>query len=264
MEPKYNTSFIPKKFLGGNVGGSAGGTQFVQRRHVMGPGYYLSVLIFVIALIVSGGVFAYVKITQQNIEKLQTALELSTQSINVNEVESYIRLNKRLTNANTIVNKHVAVSEVFALLEERTLRDIRYGALDYTMEGDGSAISMTVSGEAPDFQQVALQAKQFQSAELLKTPTVTNLAYGNDGEKGLVEFTIQVGIDPRLVSFGSALQRTSRNQPRTQASPTPTPTPTPEPTPAPTPTPEPTPTPSEPETTAETPMPPPPMAPPTP
>ena len=262
MEPKYNTSFIPKKFLGGNVGGSAGGTQFVQRRHVMGPGYYLSVLIFVITLIVSGGVFAYVKITQQNIEKLQTALELSTQSINVNEVESYIRLNKRLTNANTIVNKHVAVSEVFALLEERTLRDVRYGALDYSMEGDGSTISVTVSGEAPDFQQVALQARQFQSAELLKAPTVTHLAYGNDGEEGLVEFKIQVGIDPRLVSFGSALQRTSRNQPRTQASPTATPAPTPtqEPTPAPTPTP----TPSEPETTSTTPMPPPPMAPPTP
>lgn len=67
MEPKFNTSFIPKKSMQSPSGGTAVKT-YVARRTTRGPFFYMAFLLFFISLLASVGLFAYTKLVASNID----------------------------------------------------------------------------------------------------------------------------------------------------------------------------------------------------
>ncbi|HCC05077.1 TPA: hypothetical protein DEP58_02100 [Patescibacteria group bacterium] len=217
MEPKFNTSFIPKKSLQADVSATAGGkNRFVRRHDVHGPGYYLMFMVFLTSVVVSLGVFGYTKIVESNIQEKIARLERQKEAFDEETVAMLSRADKHITNAKKILEGHVAVSELFTLLETITLVRIQYTELEYTGMPNETAL-VTISGLSKNFQDVALQTEQYRLHQSLHKPVVRDLERLEDNE---VSFSIDVTADSGLVSFSSAL----KNLGQQVAIPTPAPT----------------------------------------
>jgi len=203
MEPKFNTSFIPKKSLQADVSATVGGkNRFVRRHDVHGPGYYLMFMVFLTSVVVSLGVFGYTKIVESNIQEKIARLERQKEAFDEETVAMLARADTHITNAKKILREHTAVSELFTLLETITLVRVQYTELEYTGQPSETSL-VTISGLSKNFQDVALQTEQYRLHPSLHKPVVRDLERLEDNS---VSFSIDVTADTGLVSFSSALK----------------------------------------------------------
>lgn len=201
MEPKFNTSFIPKKSLQADVNGPSV-SEFAERRDTYGPGFSLALLIFIVSIVASIAVFAYTVMIDRTIEKKITELENLKNSFSEENIEMLIRADNHIKQAKKITTEHVAVSELFNELERITLKKVQYVGMEYAGVPNENSL-FTLSGFSQNFQDVALQTTQYRSSKSLRSPIVREL---ERLEAGPVFFSIEVTADPRLVSFANALE----------------------------------------------------------
>lgn len=204
MDQKYNTSFIPKKFLTENVDGG-GSSRFVKRRSVIGPGYFLSLLIFLIALVVSGAVFGYTKITQKNIDDKLHQLEGKMKTLDNALIDDFERLDNRMKTANTLIAAHLAPTALLTFLENVTMTDVRYLKLSYDTDSYENTIRGFIAGVSDDYESVALQMDQYRNAQTVNNPVIINLRRGEIENVNEKAFEIQFAVDPHSIGFGSTL-----------------------------------------------------------
>lgn len=208
MEPKFNTTFIPKKSLQADVSGVSGsGGKFVGRREVRGPGFYLMLMIFIVSVIASLGIFGYIKIVENSIQEKIKKLSDQKNEFDEETVALLIRADSHISNAKKVLNGHMAVSGLFGLLEQITLKRVQYTELEYEALPNENAL-MTISGTAKNFQDVALQVEQFRLSDTLDMPIVKKL---ERKENNTITFSVEVSALSSLVSFTSAIQNNRIN-----------------------------------------------------
>lgn len=202
MEPQFNTSFIPKKSLQADVSGGGSSGKIVGRRDVYGPGFYLALLIFIASVLAAAGIFGYTTIIQNTVDKKITTLENQKKLFSEENIAMLVRAESHINNARKILNSHVAVTEFFKELERITLRRVQYMELIFTaVPGTDSRFSVT--GFSENFQNVALQTTEYRNSPSLSFPIVRNL---ERTEIGPVLFTLDVSVDPMLISYKRSLQ----------------------------------------------------------
>lgn len=220
MEPSFNTSFIPKKSLQANLG--MGGDQYVKRRNVYGPGFFITSVIFALAVITSVGLFGYTNyVLQPSIDrKLQ---DLTKMRDNLNKPELLLtleELNTRLSQTKTLVTSHVAVSELFAYLEDITLGRVQYTSLEYLSGGATSARGaskgstegfLKIKGKAADVTLVAVQVDQYKQSEFLHNPILLRVARDLNISPE-TQFDVNLTVDSRLPLYSRLL---TNRQPQT-------------------------------------------------
>jgi len=202
MEPKFNTSFIPKKSLQADVSGTTPG-RYVHRRSVKGPGYFIALLIFLASVAASVGIFGYTKLVEQSIADLSKQVEATRATFKPEVIGELSRVDTRMRNATTLLHNHVAVSEMFSLLEKITLKDVSYTALEYHMGLDTTPSALVLNGNARTMKSVALQTDQFAKSDYIHDPNVTQLE--RDFSNDTTTFSIGLSVDPRLISYEQSL-----------------------------------------------------------
>jgi len=218
MEPKFNTSFIPKKSLQADVGGpgstttTSPGNKYVKRRTVRGPGYFLTLLIFVLAVVASFSIYGYTVIVERNIDDRIAQINEMQKGFDPSEIERLAREGLRMKNAERLLSSHVTVTELFDLLEAITLKNVRYDNFEYS-GALGSTPGLDLSGSSQNFQSIAVQTEQYRINQSLNNPVVTELKRLTDGS---AVFDVQMTVNPRLVSFPTALQAGKRTLPVSQ------------------------------------------------
>ncbi len=203
MEPKFNTSFIPKKTLQ-DVGEGGTSGLYVGRRDIYGPGFFLALFLFLVSILATIGLFAYSKIVLGDIEAKLKTLEDKKNIFNTEEISSLIRADKHLSSAKKLVQEHIVSTELLSLLERITLKRVQYVTLEY--EGAPTEVAMVlVSGLAKNYQDVALQTEQYRLNSFLKDPIVRQLEQQRDANN--VSFEIEFYVDPTLLTLSSILER---------------------------------------------------------
>ncbi len=203
MEPKFNTSFIPKKSLQADVSGSKGTSKYTHRRTIYGPGFFLMLLIFTITVVVALGVFGYTKILIRDIEGKIAKMEEQKNSFDLNSVNMLTEFDTKIRSAKKILASHVAVSGLFDLLENITLKKVQYTELVYN--GFPNEVpTITVTGVSDGFQNIALQTEQYRKDTSLLNPVVNDL---EKKENMTIDFSVDMEADRRLTSFSSFLNR---------------------------------------------------------
>jgi hypothetical protein len=200
MEPTFNTSFIPKKSLQADVSGSAPG-KYVNRRTVHGPGYFLTLLIFILAVVGSVGMFAYTKMIDGRIKEKITELDRARAAYKPEIIQELRRADSRLRYAHQLVTNHAAVTPLLSVIEQLTLRNIQYTLLFLT-SGDSSgasasAPSVQMLGKASDMPPVALLVDEFRTSPYLGNPQVTKLQRID----GNIEFGVMAEVLPEILKF---------------------------------------------------------------
>ena len=212
MDPQTQSSFIPKKPLTG-TGGRTNSFAFV------GLFFLLAVLVFIASLVSAGAVFAYEGYLSGSIASKSDSLNKAQAAFDPGAIQELVRMDSRLTNANALLEKHIAPSALFAFLSTQTLERVSFSSFSYALGDDGS-VTIALAGEADSFSTLALQSDQFNTNKLFKDAIFSGISVGGTGQ---VAFNVQAKVDPSLINYTNSLTNTP---------PTPTPTPTPAPVPA--------------------------------
>ncbi len=191
------TSFIPRKVLG---------RESSIREKPVGLFLVIATFIFVVALLGSGGVYLYKYSLDKSIEESSRYLNENKAALEPNTINYLLRNDKRLRAANDILNKHIVASPVFSLLEDLTLKTVRFSKFDYS-NNNGKGGIIKLSGEAKSYGSVALEADTLNgNKQMIKSAVFSSL---NLNERGNVTFDSVITLDPDVTNYEKAILRDS-------------------------------------------------------
>lgn len=213
METKFQTSFIPKQPIT---------SEAPHRTSASGLFFLFGFIIFMASLASAGGVFIYSEIVKKNINDGKDQLTLNKNAFDPNTISQITRLNDRINAADFLLKKHKSVSTLFLVLSNATLKTVQFN--DFNYSGIEDKIVLSMRGEAPNYETVALQAKEFTNPNLknvFRSPLFGDLALD---VQGTVSFSFTTNVDPLLVDYYklkkeeySAASRAASAQPTTQS-----------------------------------------------
>ncbi len=200
MEPKFQNSFIPKKPMGltQNVG--------VQVSHPTNIFSVIAGVIFVIALLVSGGLFTYGKILNSQIKEVQVKILDARGAYEPEKIKELIDIDKKISSSNDLLRNHVAVSEVLSLLENLTLKKMRFTSFEYAKNNNKPTVSIT--GDIQTYNALARQQEFFASTEFIRNPRFTDF---NLGDNGYISVKFSADLDQSLISYKRIMDKTITN-----------------------------------------------------
>ncbi len=91
---------------------------------LLGAFLFSSLGIFIIAILISGGIFIYQKSLDGQLAGRQAQLHKIEKTINQSTVYNFVHLRDQLSSTNTLLNGHLTVSRVFDLLESLTVKKV--------------------------------------------------------------------------------------------------------------------------------------------
>ena len=193
MDPQAQTSFIPKKPLDTGMRRGGGGTY--------GLFFLIALLIFIASLIAAGGAFLYQQYLQQELASKMDSLKKTEDAYDPAVIQDLLRLDDRINNAEMLLNKHVAISSIFAFIGTQTLKNVYFTTFNYQLNPDGSA-NISLNGVADSFATVALQSDQMGSAKLLKNVVFSGIG-GSQG--GTIAFSLAATVDASVINYRNVL-----------------------------------------------------------
>jgi hypothetical protein len=196
MEPKMQTSFIPKKPMVEAKPKGSGISLFLL----------LSVIIFIVSASLAGAIFVWKDSLVKKIETDKAALVAARSTYEEKTIEDLIRLDERLKQSNVLLSKHIAVSPVFTLLEKNILRAVRIRTMKFSHTSDGK-IRVDLSGTAQSYEALSKQSEAFGDSNLrayLTQPVISDFNLSADGG---VSFNFTTMINPNLISYSELINQ---------------------------------------------------------
>lgn len=196
VEQKFKTSFIPKKQTqpGNSIGRVVkGGSGLVSG---------LSVIIFIITLVAAGGVYAYKYTLKGKVSSQKQALIAAKQGIDPVFISNTTRLNDRIKSVKSLISKHVAPAQIFTLLENETLKTVRFDSLQYSQTEDGE-LNLSLSGEAKSYQSIVLQSDRYGNTGKIRDVLFSGLQPVK--ESGVISFDFEGLVEPATVLYSNLL-----------------------------------------------------------
>jgi hypothetical protein len=200
MEVKMQTSFIPKKPILPEEAEGSGISLFLL----------ISIIIFIVTTALAGGVWLWKNSLISQIQKDKEALVAAKETYEEDTINPLIRLNDRIEESQNLLAKHLAVSPVFAMLEQTVLKNVRLKTMKFS-SADNNKIRIDLTGTAVNYDALSKQSDAFGSESLRKfisSPVISDFSPTTDGS---VSFNFTALVDPRLVSYGNTLSDSSNS-----------------------------------------------------
>jgi hypothetical protein len=192
LPPTIPTSFVPKQPVT---------TSAKHRTSGANPFLALAYLITGIVVIGAFAVFGYQVYLEGVAKKKANDVIVAQNAIDQATVTEFIRLRDRFVEAKSILNNHVALSQVFDSLEKLTLVGVRLGGFQITVSEDRAAM-LEVSGSARTFNTLAAQSAEFATDKRYKRAIFSGIA-GNPKDNS-VSFSLSAELDPSLITVDAA------------------------------------------------------------
>lgn len=194
MEPKFQTSFIPKKPVISGVNTKMTKLYDTNIFSVIATAFLL------VTIITSGGLYFYKRVLTSQISQADSDINAARKALEVGKIQDLIDANSKIKSAKQLLEKHVAVSRLVTLLETLTLKNIHFNKLTYTNNGK---LLLSLPGEAQSYNALIEQQKVFSNNEFMKNPTFSNYALLANGK---VSFDFSVDLVPDLVSYKKSIE----------------------------------------------------------
>lgn len=195
MEPKFQTSFIPKKPIGSPVGS---GMNIIHSTNVFSV---VATVVFIVTLLTSGGLFFYkytlnnqIQVADQNILTARAAFEPEI-------IKQLVDVNARIISAKKLLENHVVVSKLLGLMEDLVLKKMRFTEFNYANTDNNP--TLTVIGEVQTYNALAEQQDVFLKSGSIKAPVFSNF---NLGDNGYITFNFSATVDPTLISYKKTIE----------------------------------------------------------
>ncbi len=203
MDPKFQTSFIPKKVMS-------------EPTYRTGISLFLllSIIIFLITLGISGWVYLEKQALMKNIEETKQTINDNKNSFDPDTIQDIVSLNSRIITAESLLKKHITVAPIFSFLQDHTLKNVRFKSFSFTNDGKNiegeNSVSISLGGQAATWETLASQADEFGKQEyrkIIHEPKVSSFSLNPDGG---VSFSFSAFVQPEFISYESLVN--SQNQ----------------------------------------------------
>lgn len=195
MEQNFQTSFIPKKPIV---------EERLRAPSPVGSLMIFSVIIFFLMVASYGGFYFYKGFSEKNVKDMEASLVLAKKGFESEQIDRLQTLDKRLSAAGEVLNKHTVVSPIFQTLESITKKSIRYTKFSYGSVAEKSnLVSVKMSGQALNYQSIALQADLFSKNKNLIDPVFSNLSL--DEKTSYVTFDLDFSVNPDFINYKKVL-----------------------------------------------------------
>ena len=176
-------SLIPKKL------------PFAAQRLEGGLGIFFRIgfVFFLVALLATGGLFAYRILLESSLTKQRDALKALEEQFPIADIERREAVAQAIEASKTLLDAHVRQSRIFPFLQDNTLPSVFFNNFSYSDKDR----TITVSGDAPSYQAVAQQASIFESREEVVSAMFSNLSLT---ARGAVNFSLKVVLTSSFVS----------------------------------------------------------------
>ncbi len=186
------TSFIPKKSYE---------RKKTKKRDFGGLFMGVGVAVFILIILTASTVFLYNRYLVSQIENMASILDREKGSLEKEIIKELSSVDKRIESSKKILDDHIILTPMFELLEQSTLREVRFKEMAFYPEEGQWVLSM--SGTANSYATVALQSDVFGENKNMSDLIFSNLGVGAEG--GVV-FDVSAKIDPRLISYRNSLE----------------------------------------------------------
>ena len=193
METKFQTSFIPRKSVTPTTSSSA-------EHRPASILLMIGVFAFVISVLAAGGSYGWQVYLQSDQQKYSQSLELLKKDFNIDLIVQLKQTATKIVLASQLLDKHVAISQVFGLISKLTASNIRFTSLDLQAPADrNKGININMSGYAPSYEALAFQSDKLGHLEdldlrnIIISPTITNPA---QNQNSTVSFQLSANINP--------------------------------------------------------------------
>lgn len=216
MDFGKNISFIPKKPL----------TRKVERSNrPVSILLVVSYFVFFATIASYGGLYFYNKSLKNILTDKTAELEIERKKIDPSSaVEDGEKLQKRITNFKDLLDKHVAVSTVFDILEGVTLKSIvlqefslekggsvengSFGRIDGAQTTNTTDFVIKIKGVAPSYGSLAYQSdvlkNEVKSGDRIKSFSIERPILDDSGN---VSFELNITVDSNFLLYKKVLEQ---------------------------------------------------------
>lgn len=187
METRIKSSFIPRNSVVGRP----------EERSKPSGFYHLSIFIFILSLVAWGGLYAYTKMLQGNIDNLKSQITTAQSTLNDSETEELVAFDNKLKSVREIINNHVAITQFLEMLEQHTVSQVAFETLSYDYSSD--KVNVALSGFAASYAAIALQEETFLNSSSTMMLNFEDLIL--DTDTGRVKFSLKAEFKKDLVKF---------------------------------------------------------------
>jgi len=188
LPPTIPTSFVPKQPVS---------TQARRKRAPLGIFYYGALFLLGVAVVGAGLTFGYSTYLNSLRDARKATLKAAEQNINAGAVEDFIRLRNRIQAAETLLNQHVVISRFFDVLEEITLKNVRFQSLIVSV-GNDRVTKIEMRGVARSFNALAAESSAFAADKRIKRAIFSNISAD---KSGVVTFALKAELDSKLITL---------------------------------------------------------------
>ncbi|MDD5165221.1 MAG: hypothetical protein PHG25_01640 [Candidatus Pacebacteria bacterium] len=203
METRFQTSFIPKKPTASAIGGVSSAP---HPKHGASIFMTIATILFVASIAAAGSVYAYKQylINDQVTQKEQLATR--EKAFNTDLIEKLKTQDVKINLARTLLNNHLALSQIFDIIGRLTIENVRFMSLDLTAPATNSSdgIKISLQGYGTSLSAVAFQSDvlgkldDYGLRKVVKNPAISNPALNTSGA---VSFGFSAVIDPSTLSY---------------------------------------------------------------
>ncbi|HQU07695.1 MAG: hypothetical protein B7X04_01775 [Parcubacteria group bacterium 21-54-25] len=189
------TSFVPRP-----------PTHTPQRRarfDLAGAVAFAATLFFVVALVVTGGLFLYGQYLTSQLASKQTTLQETQHALDQTTVTQFSYVSNQLATAQTLLSQHSTFSRLFDLLEKTTVQNIQITSLSLTTQKDNTA-TLDAQGVARDFNALVSE-----SQALMQNTDLTNVIFSditpNSQKSTEINFSVSATVNQSIVDNFAAV-----------------------------------------------------------
>lgn len=194
MENGTTTTFIPKRIDTGST--SIPGSNPSPRRRSVSLLNTIAILVFIAALIASGGVYLYKSYLSQSIADMKTTIERAEKSFEPSLILELVRLDTRLKVSSLLLSQHTALSPLFRTIEQATVPDVSFTAFQFNYEEGVPRVQM--KGVATRYTPIAQQSAVLGQNNLIVDHIFSNFALTQTGR---VSFDLNYALNPNLLLY---------------------------------------------------------------
>lgn len=201
MEPKFQTSFIPKAPIVSGSSSFAG----TEKTSINILGTFV-VLFFILSILAGGGVFGFTYYLKSQIESSNIALSKAKEAFDSPENEKILLVSNQLKSINTLLANHKVVSPLFEILEKETLPTVRLTSFIFTRDSMSGEVLVSIKAQAQSYASLAQQSKIFLASQAFASVDFSGVTLT---DTGTVETTIKAVLNPDITLYSNKIKSLS-------------------------------------------------------
>lgn len=210
MEAKFQTSFIPKK-MPSPIGISVGAPKNHAGTSIL---MIVGVLSFIISILAAGGSYGWNRylLVQQDKYRIQLIERRKQYESSLTDLEKVKAINVKIDAASLLLSKHVALSQIFAIISQLTTENVRFLNLDLTMPGEqvNDGVKISMHGYGTSLAAIAWQSDvlshldQYDLRQVVKNPILSDPSLDTNST---VAFGFTATIDPTKLLYSNGFKK---------------------------------------------------------